>query len=130
MEDQAGREDRLEQRAREVFDASVESLDEDARLRLSQARFEAVAAAERSVLARWSVWAPLAAAAATVVVAVLLWRSPDQTSLPPATAGNGEAAAEAVELLADGEDLDIVENDLEFYQWLDATSLDASGSTG
>ena len=37
---------------------------------------------------------------------------------------------EPVELLAAGEDLDLVQNDLAFYDWLDATKFDAAGSAG
>ncbi len=49
---------------------------------------------------------------------------------PTVADGSGDAAVEAVELLADGEDLELVENDLEFYEWLDATGLESQGSTG
>jgi hypothetical protein len=33
-------------------------------------------------------------------------------------------------MLADGEALDLVENDLAFYEWLDVTGLEAAGSAG
>jgi hypothetical protein len=126
-------DDRLEQtrrRAREVFDASVESLDADTRARLSRARLEAVEAASRARPSRWRVWAPAAAVAATVFVAVAIWRTPERAESPVAEAASGDTALDAVEMLADGEALDLVENDLAFYEWLDVTGLDAAGSAG
>lgn len=130
--------DRLEdtaRRAREVFDASVDALDDDTRARLSRARFAAVAATElRARPSPWLRWVPAVAVASTAVVAVLLWRAPDpptatMTTTTAATA-ESDASLEAVEVLAAGEDLDLVENDLEFYEWLDATHFSDSGTTG
>jgi hypothetical protein len=74
------------------------------------------------------------AVASTAVVAVLLWRAPDpptatMTTTTAATA-ESDASLEAVEVLAAGEDLDLVENDLEFYEWLDATHFSDTGTTG
>jgi hypothetical protein len=126
-------DDRLEQtrrRAREVFDASVESLDAGTRARLSRARFEAVEAASRTRSSSWRVWAPAAAVAATVIVAVAIWRAPERAAPPVAAAASADTALDAVEMLADGEALDLVENDLAFYEWLDVTGLDATGSAG
>jgi hypothetical protein len=69
--------------------------------------------------------------ASTVLVAVLLTRAPEPgTSPPAAVAQSGDAAIDPVELLADGDDLDLLQNDLEFYEWLDTTGLAAPGSTG
>ena len=126
-------DERLEQtgrRAREVFDASVDSLDAGTRARLGRARFEAVEAVNRARAPRWRTWAPVAAVAATVVVAVAIWRAPERAELPVAVAAPGDAALDAVEMLAAGEALDLVENDLAFYDWLDVTGLDAAGSAG
>lgn len=131
MEHDVDRHERTRRRARDVFDASVESLDDEARTRLSRARFEAVAAAERRAThPAWRTWVAAAAMASAAIVAVLLWRSPEQLSTATVANGSGDAAIEAVELLADGDDLELLENDLEFYEWLDATGLEAQGSTG
>jgi len=119
-----------ETRARELFDASVEQLDAQTRARLRRARQEAVVAAERPRLSPWRTWIAAAALASTVLVAVLIWRAPEQASSPAVVADSAGPASGAVELLADGEDLDLVENDLEFYEWLDATGLDAAESAG
>jgi hypothetical protein len=131
MEHDVDRHERTSGRAREVFDASVESLDDEVRSRLSRARYEAVAAAERrATRPAWRTWAPAAAIASTAIVAVLLWRVQEPATQPTVADGSGDAAVEAVELLADGEDLELVENDLEFYEWLDATGLESQGITG
>ena len=123
--------DATRRRAREVFDASVEAVDAEVCARLGRARIEAVSAAERRTgLSRWLKWAPVAVAGSAALVAVLLWRAPE--TKPPITVanGSGDATLEAVELLADGEDLDLVANDLEFYAWLDATGFEAAEGTG
>jgi hypothetical protein len=130
MDDQRDLREAMERRAREVFDASVESVDEETLARLSRARFAAVAAADRRRRPAWRTWVPVAAVASTVLVAVLLWRSPEPTTAPTDVAANGDVATDPVELLATDDDLDLVQNDLEFYRWLDATDLDVSESTG
>jgi len=131
MDEDTDRFDATRRRAREVFDASVESVDGEARSRLSRARLEALSAAERRMgYSPWLRWVPVAVAASAALVAVLLWRAPATT--PPVTVanGSGDSTLEAVESLADGEDLDLVANDLEFYAWLDATDFEAAGGTG
>ena len=126
-------DDRLEQtrrRAREVFDASVESLDAETRSRLSRARREAVEASNRARSSSWRTWVPAAAVAATVIVAVAIWRTPERAESPVAVAASGDSALDTVDMLADVEALDLVENDLAFYEWLEVAGLDAAGSAG
>ena len=130
MEEQDDRLEQTRRRAREVFDASVESLDAETRTRLSRARFQAVAAANRRRPSNWRTWVPAAAVAATVIVAVAIWRTPELAESPATVAASGDTALDAVDMLADGEALDLVENDLAFYEWLDVTGLDAAGSAG
>ena len=130
MEEQDDQLEQTRRRAREVFEASVDSLDAGTRARLGRARFDAVEAANRARASGWRIWAPVAAVAATVVVAVAIWRAPERAELPVAVAASGDAALDAVEMLADGEALDLVENDLAFYDWLEVTGLDASESAG
>ena len=130
MEEQDDRLEQTRRRAREVFDASVESLDAETRTRLSRARFEAVEAANRERSSGWRTWVPAAAVAATVIVAIAIWRTPERTESPVAVAASADTALDAVDMLADAEALDLVENDLAFYEWLDVTGLDAAGSAG
>jgi hypothetical protein len=130
MKEQDDRLERTRRRAREVFDASVESLDTETRARLSRARFEAVEAADHARSSGWRTWVPAAAVAATVIVAVAIWRMPESAESPVAVAAPGDTALDAVEMLADGEALELVENDLAFYEWLEVAGLDASESAG
>jgi len=113
-----------------VFDVSVESLDAETRARLSRARFEAVETADHARSSSWRTWVPAAAVAATVIVAVAIWRTPERAESPVAVAAPVDTALDTVEMLADGEALDLVENDLAFYEWLEVTGLDAAGSAG
>ena len=61
-------------------------------------------------------------------VAVLSGGRPVRES--PVAVAVDDASLDPFELLANGEDLDLVENDLAFYDWLDVTGLDAAGSAG
>ena len=130
MKEQDERLEQTRRRAREVFDASVESLDAETRARLSRARIEAVEAASGARSSNSRVWVPAAAVAATVIVAVAIWRTPERAESPVAVAASAESALDAVEMLADGEALDLVENDLAFYEWLDVPGLDVAGNAG
>ena len=121
----------FERRAREVFDASVDGLDARTRSRLNQARQKATAELERSRRSPWLSWAPAGALAAAALVAVLLWRAPGspdapvqqaQVQAPPAT-----EAGDPAEILAAGDDLDLVSEDLEFYEFV-AYATDDSGN--
>ena len=96
----------LERKAREAFDASVENLDAETRSRLNRARQAALAAGETVTVPAWRSWAPVGAVAAAVVAAVL-WR----------VQANGEAPIDLVEVVAEGEDLELMSEDLEFYSW-------------
>jgi hypothetical protein len=120
----------VEKRARELFDASVDSLDTRTRARLAAARREAVDAAARPERHAWRTWVPVAAAASAALVAVLLWRAPAPQVPAAADAVAMDATLDPVELLANGEDVDLVENDLAFYDWVDATQFDSGVSAG
>ena len=124
-----------EKRARELFDASVESLDGNARARLAAARRTAVGRVNAPQVLGWRWWTPVAAMASAALVAVLLWRaqgpeSPTAADVIAADVAADDASRAPAELLADGEDLGLVENDLAFYEWLDTTGLVATGSRG
>jgi hypothetical protein len=122
-------ETEVEQRARELFDASVAALDAETRSKLNRARHEAVAAAETGRRSRVRAWLPIAALASTVLVAVLLTRMPG-TGEEPATAARAGDALDPIEVLAAGEDLDLVQGDVGFYEWLDVAGFDESGGSG
>jgi hypothetical protein len=131
MDEKQDRLDGTERRARELFDASVDALDGETRARLGRARHAAVSATERRQRpSAWLTWAPAAAVASLAIVAVLLWRAPGSPAPESAASGDAGADFEAVEVLADGEDFDLLENDLEFYEWLDAAGYTAGETQG
>jgi ferric-dicitrate binding protein FerR (iron transport regulator) len=108
----------FERNARVVLEASVSRIDARTRSRLNQARHAALEAASARRPAWWRSLAlmPAAgAAAAAVLVATLLWQG------QPGERGGTEAqrgAVEDMDLLADGEALDLVEGgDGSFYEW-------------
>ena len=117
----------FERRAREAYDASLDTVDDDLRVRLAAARRAAVQAADRPARrAAWSAWATAAVMATVAFGAVIVWRTEAPT---PVVARSTAVSADAVELLADTEALAIVEDDLAFYEWLDTVQSDA-GSAG
>ena len=118
------RDEALERRAREAFEASVARIDEDTRSRLCAARHAAVAGLESRRRPAWRGWAPVAIAASAALVAVLLWRAPTESPQPVAGTGVTESMEE-LEMVAAGDDLDLVVEDIEFYAWLEQAGLDA-----
>ncbi len=117
--------DEIETRARELFDDSVERIDGATRSRLTQARHAALAELDRPRLGRGS-WVPAGVLAAAAVLAVTLWTgtAPDEQLLPALAV----APADDFEMLANGEDLDMLGEDVEFYAW--AASADAGNAIG
>jgi hypothetical protein len=108
---------RFEQRAREVFDASVDGLDAAARSRLNQARQAATAELEHSHRSRWRTWVPAGAVAAVALAAVMLWHPPGGGELPAQQAQATADPTDAAEILAAGDDLDLASEDLDFYEF-------------
>lgn len=125
-----GRWTENERRAREIFDASVEGLDAEMRSRLNRARQKAVAEVERGRSSPWRAWWPAAAAASVALLAVVLWRVPGEGVDPTARTAGPAPAAEVVELLATGEDVDVASEDPEFYTWLADRGLPVTNGTG
>ncbi len=129
-----GRDEAFERRARELFEASVADLDAATRARLAAARRAALEAAPGARRAPWGPWVPVAAVAATAaVVAVLVLRPEGEApATGPAIAAQAgrTAAPEALEVLVAGEDLDLVAEDLEFYDWIEFAALDTAGGQG
>jgi negative regulator of sigma E activity len=104
----------LEQRAKALFDASVERLDARTRSRLTQARAAAAAEAERAhTRPKWLAPAPTAGLAAAVVLAITI-------GLWPRAPGPAEAplALDDFDIVADAENIEMLK-DVEFYAWLD-----------
>lgn len=104
----------FEDKARALFEDSVERLDASTRSKLTQARNRALEEVNAGARRRRWIWAPVGGAALVAVVAVVMVSSGGLRS------GNesGAMALEDIDIVADSENLDMLE-DVEFYQWLD-----------
>jgi negative regulator of sigma E activity len=105
----------FEKRTQEVLEESVGRIDGRTRSRLTQARHAALARLEQPARHWWRSYVPAGAAAAVAVLAVVMWSGPGIDKQPVA----GTSAAEDLELLADADAPDFVDDgeDLEFYEW-------------
>ncbi len=104
----------FEQRTKRVFDDSVAAIDAATRSRLTQARYRAL---EERASPRGRGWrsalVPAGAVAATALVAwLVVWQS------PPTSAVQGTPLAD-LEILLGEEDLEMLDEELEFYGWLE-----------
>jgi hypothetical protein len=120
----------FERNARALLAESVQRIDARTRSRLNQARHAALAAAaspRRSFFSRFAMMPAAGAAAAAVLVAVTLWHH--QPAGDMSGAEGQRLAVEDMDLLADSEALDLVEQgDGSFYEWAAAQS-DANGQS-
>ena len=104
----------FERRAKRAFDDSVAALDGATRSRLTQARYRALGEQARERDRRWlATLVPAGAVAATAVLAwLVVWQ-------PPPTEVVQEAALGDLEILLGEEDLEMLDEELEFYGWLE-----------
>lgn len=120
----------FERSARAVLEESVLRIDGRTRSRLNQARHAALEAASRPRPAWWrslSMMPAAGAAAAAVLVAFTLWHQQPAGEL--AVVDSQHSAVEDLDLLADGEALDLVEQgDGSFYEWA-AAQNEANGES-
>jgi anti-sigma-K factor RskA len=108
----------FEARARAVLEESVTRIDGRVRSRLNQARHAAVAELEQP--ARRPFWrsftlAPAAGVVAAMLLAIVLW-APRPGQVPP-LAEVGPSAVEDLDLVADGDTFDLVDQEDGFYEW-------------
>jgi hypothetical protein len=104
----------FERRAKRAFDDSVAALDAATRSKLTQARYRAL---EEQGTARDRGWRssllPAGAVAATALVAwLVLWQQPGPPDVQQAQLGD-------LEILLGEEDLEMLDEELEFYGWLE-----------
>ena len=127
----------FEQRARALLEDSVLRVDGRIRSRLNQARHAAVEEASRrpTLWRRFTLMPAASAVAAAALVAFVLWphsRSGD----PLVTETGGRAAVEDLDLLADGDALDLVSSEEttetgQFYEWaVDQADSNETSGTG
>jgi hypothetical protein len=104
----------FERRAKRVFDDSVAALDGATRSRLTQARHRALDEQADGRDRRWlSTLVPAGAAAAMALVAWLVVVQPP----PPEVVQ--DASLGDLEILLGEEDLEMLDEELEFYGWLE-----------
>jgi anti-sigma-K factor RskA len=121
----------FEQRARALLEESVTRIDGRIRSRLNQARHATVAELQQP--ARRPFWrsfalAPAAGVVAVVLLAVLLWAPRPGHMLP--VAESGSSAVEDMDLVADGDTFDLIEQeDGGFYEWAVAQADAAQEAT-
>ena len=104
----------FEQRTKQLFDASVGAIDAATRSRLTQARHRALEeSASRDRGWTWSL-IPAGTVAATALVAwLVVWQA------PPANDELRAAQLTDLEILLGEEDLEMLDEELEFYGWLE-----------
>jgi hypothetical protein len=120
----------FERNARAVLAESVARIDARTRSRLNQARHAALAesARPRRSFLRSFTMMPAAGAAAAVLVAVTLWQHQPRVDMTTGAEGQ-RLAVEDIDLLADSEALDLVEQgDGSFYEWA-AAQTDSNGQS-
>jgi hypothetical protein len=120
----------FERRTRAAFNASVDDVDMRIRSRLTRARHAALEAASTGRLAvgsrtmfsrsRWVFWAPAFGAAAALLLGVALWVGHSSSDVP---------GLEDLELVASNDQMDLLQDDPEFYDWVDkAPAAETAGS--
>ena len=123
----------FEQHARALLEDSVLRIDGRVRSRLNQARHAAVAEISRrpSFWRRFSLMPAASAVAATVLVAFVLWPHSHQGD---SLIEGGHGTVEDLDLLADGDALDLVSDETDggaFYEWaVDQADSSETSSTG
>jgi hypothetical protein len=114
----------LEERSRALFQESVDSLDMRTRSRLTQARYAAITAADRSShrtwLLRMPVWTSAAGVTAAAVLGVALWFGGPLGH----HAGMAESNLEDLDIVAasdegSGDAMEMLQDDIDFYAWAD-----------
>lgn len=128
--------DEFEQRARALLEESVLRVDGRIRSRLNQARHAAIEEASRgpSLWRRFTLMPAASAVAAAALVAFVLWPH-SHPGDPVVAESGGRAAVEDLDLLADGDALDLVSDETadtgQFYEWaVDQADSNETSSTG
>jgi hypothetical protein len=130
----------FERQLHALLEESVQRVGGRARSRLNQARHAALAEAERprrwlprrwlAARIRWPLlWVPAAGGlAAALLVAFVLWPHAPGRSLP---VGTSRASADDLELLADHDGMELMQNgDAQFYEWAMAQAAASAPPSG
>ena len=128
----------FEDRTRALFHDSVESVDFATRSRLTQARHAAIEAAAASRRRPWfsrlGFLTPAAGVTAAAVLGVFLWVG-SPLGHHAATVADGQPNLEDLEIVASsdegsGDAMDMLQDDIEFYDWADKTANSGSATQG
>ncbi len=109
-------------KAKQLFDDSVDGLDAETLSRLNRNRQAALESATGSRSA-WVTWAPASGLAAAAVLAVVVMQSPQQIEAPP----GGDVTD--FEILMSEDSLEMLE-ELEFFDWMDSLEPGADADLG
>ena len=116
MNDQMRSDGCFERRSKQAFDASVAALDATTRSRLTRARLRALEQSRRLTLGPGGRRALAAGALASLIAAV--WLLSPTMRVPP-DADPQLAALDDLELLTGEQDIEMLEEEIEFYAWLE-----------
>ena len=125
----------FEERSRALFHDSVEGLDFALRSRLTQARHAAVEAASirrRPWFFRMGVWTPAAGVTAAAILGVFLWVG-SPSGQHAVTVADGQPNLEDLDIVASSEEsgdaMDMLQDDIEFYDWADKAANSGSSTS-
>jgi hypothetical protein len=127
----------FEERSRALFHDSVEGLDFALRSRLTQARNAALEAASAGRRRPWffrlGVWTPAAGVTAAAVLGAVLWLG-SPLGQHAATVADGQPNLEDLDIVASsegsGDAMDMLQDDVEFYDWADKVANSGSATSG
>jgi hypothetical protein len=105
-------EDALVNKAQQLFDESVNGLDEATCSRLNRGRQAALSEVSGGAR-RFNQWIPAGGVAAAAIVLMVVWNGNQQLDIPQVP----EVATD-MEILLNEDSLEMIE-DLEFYSWID-----------
>ena len=125
----------FEERSRALFQDSVEGLDFALRSRLTQARHAAVEAASirrRPWFFRIGVWTPTAGVTAAAILGVFLWVG-SPLGRHAVTVADGQPNLEDLDIVASSEEsgdaLDMLQDDVDFYDWANKAASPGSSTS-
>ena len=125
----------FEERSRALFQDSVEGLDFALRSRLTQARHAAVEAASmrrRPWFFRIGVWTPTAGVTAAAILGVFLWVG-SPLGRHAVTVADGQPNLEDLDIVASsegsGDTMDMLQDDVDFYDWANKAASPGSSTS-
>ena len=128
----------FEERSRALFHDSVEGVDFKTRSRLTQARHAAIEAAAATRRKPWfyrpGFLTPAAGVTAAAVLGVFLWAG-SPFGHRAATVADGQPNLEDLEIVASsdtgsGDAMDMLQDDIEFYDWADKAANSGPATRG